>query len=344
MSVIVRRAAPSDRARLDAFARAHGTPFHLHAWAEATRDALGHEDVRLLAEEGGAVTGLLPLTDRRSRLFGRGLISVGFAVGGGVIATTAAARGALLDAALSEGAARGARFVELRGGRAPEGWATKAETYAGFGLDVRATDEEQLLAIPKKKRADVRKGIKAESEGALRVRTTQDVEGFWRAYAVAQRDHGTPVLPRALLRCLASGFGAACEVGEVHGPDGLLGSVLTFTHAGTLYLYHAAVSPAAKRLRAGDALYWFMIRRAAAQGLERVDFGRSKTGTGPYAYKTYWGMTPEPLTYAYALLDGSAMPDVNPNNPKFTALTNAWRRLPLPVANALGPHLYRHLG
>ena len=344
MSVAVREAGPGDEARLDAFARAHGEPFHLSAWAHATRDALGHEEVRLFTEEAGAVTGLLPLTDRRSPLFGRALISVGFAVGGGVVATTEGARAALLSAAREAGRARRADFVELRGGAIPEDWALKQGTYAGFGLDILEDEDAQLLAIPRKKRADVRKGIEALRSGALTASVTRDTDGFWRAYAAAQRDHGTPVLPRRLLRSLMDGLGEACRVCEVRAAGTLLAAVFAFSHRDTLYLYHAAISPEAKRLRAGDAMYWWMIRRAAEEGLARIDFGRSKTNSGPYAYKTYWGMEPRPLTYAYAMLSGGDVPDVNPNNPKFAAVTAAWKRLPLPVANRIGPVLYGHLG
>ena len=344
MSLTVKRAERGDWPRLDAFAREHGSPFHLSVWGAASESALGHEDVRLYAEEDGAVTGLLPLTDRRSFLFGRALISVGFAVGGGVAALNEAAARSLIEAALSEGAKRNASFVEMRGGSVPDGWTPKTGTYAGFGVDVHGEDDAQLAAIPRKKRADVRKGIEAMRARALVVTTTRDTDGFWRLYARAQRDHGTPVLPRALLRALMDGFGEDGEVIEVRAQGELIASVFAFAHRDALYLYHAAISPAAKRLRAGDAMYWWAIRRAAMRGLARVDFGRSKSGSGPYAYKTHWGMTPQPLTYAYAMLDGGAVPDVNPNNPKFAAVTAAWRRLPLPAANALGPSLYRHLG
>ena len=343
MSVRVHTASPEDHARLDAFARAHAGPFHLAAWGQASEAALGQRDLRLFAEEGGAITGLLPLTDRRSPLLGRALISVGFTVGGGVAATTDAARDALLAAARTEGERRGAGFVELRGGAVPDGWAPKSGTYASFGLDVLADEDAQRLAIPRKKRADVRKGIDALAEGRLVARSTQGTGAFWRAYAAAQRDHGTPVLPRRLLDELMRRLDRAGVI-EISGEGALLAAVFAFTHRDTLHLYHAAISPAAKRLRAGDAMYWWAIREAAARGLARVDFGRSKTGTGPYAYKQHWGMAPEPLTYAYAMLDGADVPDVNPNNPKFAAVTAAWRRLPLPVANVLGPYLYRHLG
>ncbi len=87
-----------------------------------------------------------------------------------------------------------------------------------------------------------------------------------------------------------------------------------------------------------------MMGHALRRGARVFDLGRSKVGAGSYAYKTYWGLTPEPLAYAYLMMDGGKVPDINPNNPKFAALTAAWRRLPLPVANRLGPLLYGHLG
>jgi hypothetical protein len=37
------------------------------------------------------------------------------------------------------------------------------------------------------------------------------------------------------------------------------------------------------------------------------------------------------------------MPDNNPNNPKYALLVAAWKRLPLPIANILGPLLIRNL-
>jgi hypothetical protein len=38
------------------------------------------------------------------------------------------------------------------------------------------------------------------------------------------------------------------------------------------------------------------------------------------------------------------VPDVNPNNPKYRLLVDTWRRLPLPIANLVGPPLARSLG
>ena len=102
-------------------------------------------------------------------------------------------------------------------------------------------------------------------------------------------------------------------------------------------------TPAARPLHAYDLLYWQAMRRAAARGCRLYDFGRSKRGTGSFDYKTYWGFEPTPLPYQYLALKGE-VPDINPLNPKYQMIIGAWKRLPLPIANALGPRIARQIG
>jgi FemAB-related protein (PEP-CTERM system-associated) len=99
------------------------------------------------------------------------------------------------------------------------------------------------------------------------------------------------------------------------------------------------------RARAGnDFMYWEVMRRAADRGFRLFDFGRSKIGTGAYAFKHNWGFAPEKLHYRFKLAEGASIPDHNPLNPKFRLFIAAWKRLPLPVANLIGPSIVRGLG
>jgi hypothetical protein len=84
--------------------------------------------------------------------------------------------------------------------------------------------------------------------------------------------------------------------------------------------------------------------RAARRGIRVFDYGRSKRGTGSFSFKKNWGFEPEPLHYQYHLVKSRMVPDVNPNNPKYKYFIAAWKRLPLPVANRIGPVLARNLG
>jgi hypothetical protein len=91
-------------------------------------------------------------------------------------------------------------------------------------------------------------------------------------------------------------------------------------------------------------MYWKVMCHAAARGCRVFDYGRSKVGTGAFAFKKNWGFTPAPLLYRCRLAPGATLPDHTPLNPKYRRLIAAWRKLPLPVANLVGPHIVRGLG
>jgi hypothetical protein len=92
-----------------------------------------------------------------------------------------------------------------------------------------------------------------------------------------------------------------------------------------------------------DFMYWELMCHVANAGYRVFDFGRSREGTGPYHFKRHWGFEPQPMPYQYVLLDGAAMPNLSPSNPKMEIAVAAWRRLPLPVTKLLGPLLTRYL-
>ena len=125
-----------ERARIDAFVRAHpeGTPFHLPAWSVAVARGCGQKSHNLVAERAdGSIAGMVPLTEIRSPLFGRALVSNGFAVDGGMLVESEAAIRPLGEAAWALAEKLGCPTLELRGGRVegPE-WITDDRTYLGF--------------------------------------------------------------------------------------------------------------------------------------------------------------------------------------------------------------------
>jgi hypothetical protein len=74
------------------------------------------------------------------------------------------------------------------------------------------------------------------------------------------------------------------------------------------------------------------------------DFGRSKIGTGAYAFKRNWGFESTPLIYQFRVAADATAPDLNPLNPKFRLMVAAWKRLPLPIATRLGPLIVKGIG
>src|SRR6478752_8447291 len=69
--------------------------FHRAGWLKLLEQQFGHQGFFLYAEEEGAITGVLPLAQVKSLLFGHALVSLPFAVYGGVAASSEAAAAAL---------------------------------------------------------------------------------------------------------------------------------------------------------------------------------------------------------------------------------------------------------
>ncbi len=91
-------------------------------------------------------------------------------------------------------------------------------------------------------------------------------------------------------------------------------------------------------------MYYSLMLHARKRGGRRFDFGRSKFGTGAFAFKKNWGFEPQPLAYAVRTADGQAPRQINPLNPKYRLQIALWQRLPLAVANRIGPWIARGLG
>ena len=342
-------AAPvNDAAAWDAYVAAHpaATPFHSRAWCEAVTAATGHKCHFVAARDAaGRITGMVPLHHVRSPLFGQALVGSGFAVDGGLLADDDAVAAVLADSAADIARSLGAPSVELRGGPLPtgEGWHREEGVYAGFARDLTADDEAELLAIPRKQRAEVRKAL----GGDLTVTTGRDTTeraDHYRVYATSVRNLGTPVFPKALFDAVLDAFGDDADILTVRHDGRAVASVLSLYWRGTVMPYWGGGLAEARGLRANELMYYALMGHARAKGCNRFDFGRSKVGTGPFAYKKNWGFEPQPLVYARWLAPGERPRDTNPTSAKYRLQVDLWKRLPLWAANRIGPLIARGLG
>lgn len=336
-----------DRARIGAFVREMpgGTPFHLPGWSMGVAAGCGQTSHYLIAENGhGTLVGVLPLTEVHSPLFGRALVSAGFAVDGGVLGEAAATR-PLIEAAWNLAERLSCPTLELRGGARPmgQGWYIDETTYVGFVRALAADDEAELLAIPRKQRAEVRKALTFDLD--IDVGNTPDHAAVHHAvYAESVRNLGTPVFPPALFARVLEEFGNSADVLTVRHRGVAVASVLSLYWNGCVYPYWGGGTQTARALRANDAMYFALMRHARERGCIRYDFGRSKVGTGAAAFKKNWGFEPEPLAYYKRAADGQVPREINPLSPKYRLQVAAWKRLPLGVANRIGPWISRGLG
>jgi len=321
-----------------------GSLFQLPDWLRAVERATGHKALGLVSEQMGVMTGWLPLIQVRSALFGKALVSSGFGVGGGILARSEEAVSALAAAAQAHALRSGAASLELRGGPIPqgEGWRRIADRHCGFAGPLARDDEAQLCAIPRKARAEVRKSLKGDLEVRIG-RARDDQSAHYAVYSESVRNLGTPVFPARLFREMLAAFANTSDILTVLHEGKPIASVLSFYHAGAVLPFWGGGTFAARGARANERMYYELMLHARRRGAQRFDFGRSKTGSGPYHFKKNWGFEPEPLVYGQWNAPGAQPRDVDPASAAYARKIALWKKLPLPVANTLGPWIARGL-
>jgi FemAB-related protein (PEP-CTERM system-associated) len=340
--VRVRAFEPKDRTAWNRFVHeaADGTFFHLAEWQDVLREAFGHRSYYLLAERGGEICGVLPLALVSSVLFGKALISTPFCVYGGIVASDDAAHAALTHEACALAQRLNVDYMEFRNRRQQHPTWPSKDLYVTFRKAIEPESEANMLAIPRKQRAMVRKGI----QKGLQSRIDAEAKDHYNLYSESVRNLGTPVFARKYLDTLKRVFGDACEILTVVHEGTPVASVLSFYFRDEVLPYYGGGGLAARPVAGNDFMYWEVMERARQKGLKIFDYGRSKRGTGAFEFKEHWGFEPEPLHYEYFLVKTKSMPNLSPTNPSYSRAIGLWKRMPLWLTQRIGPRVAAYLG
>ncbi|MBW0146448.1 FemAB family PEP-CTERM system-associated protein [Marinobacter sp. CAU 1620] len=302
----------------------------------------GHQ-VRYLCAvtDDGALVGILPVVQLRSRLFGNFMVSMPFFNYGGLLADSAEIARELISAADQWRQEEGATHLELRFLQNNELGLPQRTDKVTFWLSLPAQSEPLWNSFKPKIRAQIRRGERELS--SFSIGGSELLDEFYRVFSVNMRDLGTPVYSRGFFRnLLACLDGQAWLVvarinGRAAGCAFLTGyrDRMEIPWASTLKRYsHTGINM---------IMYWKILEFAVEQKFSVFDFGRCTEHAGTYRFKQQWGAHPIALYWDYVLPNDKRLPELNPNNPKFRLLIAAWRKLPVWVANRLGPRIVRVL-
>ncbi len=319
------------------------TVYHMSAWGRAVSLSMGHQCYYITIEDQGKICALIPLIHIKSALFGNSLISVAFATGGGPLFSDRQAL-AFLDTECQKLAkSLNVDYLECRNvDEVHDDWPAKKDMYSTFRKTLSADNEENLLGIPRKQRAMVRKGIKFGLGAVI-----DDLpERLFSMYSTSLRNLGSPVFPKSLFYFLKQEYGDDCEILTIETDQGVaVSSVMTFYFRNEVIPYYGGGTFEARGLAANDFMYWSLMERAVdIRNCRTFDFGRSKNGTGAFSFKKNWGFEPKALHYEFILKNGGEIPDINPLNPKYQLMIKIWKKLPLAIANFVGPLISKSLG
>ncbi|MBN2320619.1 MAG: FemAB family PEP-CTERM system-associated protein [Acidobacteria bacterium] len=328
----------------DTYVKNHsdGSVFHLAAWQRLILASFKHQPYFLFAEGPEKnIVGILPLFLVQSRLFGRMLISIPQAAYGGILADNDSIAGILLEKAQEITRREKVEFLELRNFLNPldKSHLKAKDLYVTFRQELFSDPEKNFLSIPRKTRAECREGIK----NGLEFRENEiGIDGFYRIYSRNVRDLGTPVFSKKLFSNGFREFGDNCRIFSVHLKAKPVAAVWTLFYKDEILPYYGGSIREYNRIGVNNFMYWMLMKYGCENGYRIFDFGRSKKGTGSFNFKKRWGMTMTDLPYQYDLVNGQSLPDTSPLNPKFAMAIKLWSRMPLCVANTLGPIISRN--
>jgi FemAB-related protein (PEP-CTERM system-associated) len=347
-TLTIKRASSADPDEWDDYVRRapDGTFCHLWGWGRVIEQTWGHRSHSLYAERGGAIVGLLPQFHMRSRLFGSMLVSTPNAIYGGALADDSATRRALIDEAKQLAMELQVDYLELRdsqcrGDEAADGQLHSKDLYVTFERSITNDEEALLGSYPKKIRYLIRKAWQAGLTSQLG--RAELLDAFYDVYASNMRNLGTPVYPKRLFAEFLRQFPDSCDILVVRQGRRVAGAAMSFYFRDVVLPHYAAAHRDFYPAGVSTFMFSEVMRRAAARGCRRFDFGRSKLGSGSCAFKRGWRAAERPLPYKYFLARATQVPRLDPTNPKFDLMIKFWKHLPVGVTKLLGPMIVKYI-
>ena len=344
-SLTVEELTPPLEAAWDRYVRSApaGTFFHQLGWRWLVERVFGHRAHYLLARRGETVTGVLPLFQMKSLLFGHSLVSIPFAIGGGVAADDAETAAGLLARGRALADRLGVDYLELRSETAAADDLLTKDLYVTFRADLTEGEEALLQRMDRKRRQMMNYVAKDKAGFSWTTAGIEELPLFYRMFSESMRHHGTPVYPRLFLEEILDRFPTQTNLFFVHHGGRPVAGVLNLLFRDVIMPFYAGADRSVRPRGVDDYMYLSILRWGREHGFRTFDFGRSKRGTGAYEFKARWGMNEVPLAYQYHLVRAKELPNVSPANPKYQAAINVWRRLPLPLTQILGPRIIRRI-
>ncbi len=322
----------------DAYVQAapEGTVCHLYGWREVIERAYRHRTFYLAATRGGDICGLLPLVLIQSRLFGRHLVSMPFMDYGGVVTLSGAAvRQQLIDTAIQLAQTHRATLA-LRCGTDQDltlpTWLDKLTMRIDLGTDVDAL----WKWLPSERRNRIRKGYKQGLETSFH--GVEHLDAFYQIFATNMRDLGSPVHSRRFFHQMFATLAPYLRMIVVRHQGYAIAAACCLFYKETVTIpgWISALRPYFS-LCPNQVLHWELMRYGIDHGYRVLDLGRSSKDTGTFEAKRQWQATPVQLYwYHYPEIPASQR---EPSS--FSRQVALWQRLPLPLANQVGPMLRR---
>jgi serine/alanine adding enzyme len=340
----VRVAKQEDSDKICEFIRRMDTSslYHDYVWMGVIEEIFRQRCYYLVCENAqNRISGVLPLVQLKSLLFGNYMVSVPYFNYGGVCAEDRETMDALIEAGIGIAERVGARHIEFRQ-QDPIEIAMPSKTRKVSMRLALPDDPVQLWnSFPSKLRSQIRgtekKGLTAT------IGKMEELDSFYNVFSINMRDLGTPVYPKRFFGRILEKFRENAWICTVYRGNAPLASGFLLCGKNGMEIPWASSIRKFNSLSPNMLLYWKCLEFATRCGYTAFDFGRSTAGESTYRFKEQWGAKPVQLNWYYWLKNRNAIPEISPANPKYELAIKVWKKLPLPLTRLLGPCIVKNL-
>ena len=336
-------AGPAMEALWDGYVLQHDCATHCHRWAWKTviEKAFRIPTYYLIASESGSVCGVLPLAWQKSLLFGSFITALPFLNAGGPLADSVEIEQALVQRAIEIAQETGAARLQLRyRGQYRLDLPVSSHKVAAV-REVSRDTEAMWKALNSNNRRKVNKATKTGMTATAEGGAALDI--FYEIFAENMRNLGTPVYAKIFFGEVLRAFPQHTEIIVVRLDGKPIAAAFVISFRDGMEATWMCSHWRYLSLQPNMLLYWTILRIASERGFNWLDFGRSTRDSGTHKFKQLWDTSDVPLPWASWTKDGEAPTELSPANPKFQLATRLWMKLPLPIANRIGPLIVRNL-
>lgn len=323
-----------DELRWDEFVlQAKGAAFcHLLGWRNVIKKSYGHQDLYLVAKEGGDIKGILPAFLIKNLFFGKKIISLPFLGYGGIVSESEAAKELLIEYLKDYTGKNKYDFFELRS-LTPAADLSVNLSYSTLILPLDCNENTMWEKLDKKVRNQIKKTDRFNFQLVV---GNQHLPAFYELYQRNMRRLGTPVHGWNFFLSVIEEFPNQVKLFLATVEDFPAAALFLFNFKETASNLWAAWDSRYLPMNPNDYLYWETIKFISKSGLKYFDFGRSSKESGTFHFKKQWGAEPIRLYYQYHSPTGKKIVS---DKEKYGRIARAWKLLPLFITNKIGPEL-----
>lgn len=318
----------------------NATFYHLSAWREVMERCFGHTTFYLMARENGEVRGILPLIFMNNRFVGRYLVSLPYFCNGGVVADSAEVASVLIGEASSVLKSTAGQLMLIRQEENTLSDLSCDTSKATFLVALDPDPDKVFQRFEKQVRRRIRKAYSSGLQGDW---GPEYLPAFYEVYATNMRDLGIPIHGYEFYESVVRYFPDHAKILVVRLDEKVIAAQLLFTFKDRILLGCAGSLREYLGLCSNNLLYWEAVKYACLKGYRICNFGRSAKGSGPYQFKAQWGGEEKDCRTYFLDVDGQSMGRIQADNSRYDLLRQTWKKLPLGIANWLGPRIVRHL-